>query len=113
MAAGGEGSALRHSLRRGARGLVIEGTGAGNVPPAVVPILRGAIRAGRTIVLVSRCPEGRVTPAYGFVGGGLRLLEMGVILAPGLPGPKARIKLMVALGYTRDPAELARVFAAP
>jgi L-asparaginase len=112
MAAGVDGSLVRASLRRGARGLVIEGSGAGNVPPAVVPILRGAIRSGRPVVLVARCPEGRVTPIYGFVGGGLRLLEMGVILAPDLPGPKARIKLMVALGHTSDLAELRRIFDA-
>jgi L-asparaginase len=110
MAAGVDATHLRASLRHGARGLVVEGTGCGNVPPAVVPTLRAALRAGRAVVLVSRCPEGRVTPAYGYVGGGVRLREMGVIFGPELPGPKARIKLMVALGYTSDRARLRRIF---
>jgi L-asparaginase len=110
MAAGVDGALVRASLRGGARGLVIEGTGCGNVPPATVPALRAALQAGCTLVLASRCPEGRVTPAYGYVGGGVRLREMGVIFAPELPGPKARIKLMVALGHTSDRARLRQIF---
>jgi L-asparaginase/Glu-tRNA(Gln) amidotransferase subunit D len=35
---------------------------------------------------------------------------MGVILAPGLPAAKARIKLMVALGHTGDRDALRRIF---
>jgi L-asparaginase len=38
------------------------------------------------------------------------LQEMGLILGGDLPGPKARIKLMVALGVTTEPAELRRLF---
>jgi L-asparaginase len=110
MASGDDGGLLRASLRRGARGLVIAGTGAGNVPPDAVPAVRAALRARRPVVLTSRCPEGRVAPIYGFPGGGVRLRELGVILAPGLPAAKARIKLMVALGHTADPAELRRIF---
>lgn len=110
MAAGVDGRLLRASLSRGARGLVLEATGCGNVPPAVLPALRAALSRGVPVVVVSRCPEGPVAPAYGYVGGGQRLRDMGAILAGELPGPKARILLMVALGVTRDPAELRRVF---
>jgi L-asparaginase len=39
------------------------------------------------------------------------LEEMGVVFGQDLPGPKARIKLMVALGLTSDPAEIRRIFA--
>jgi L-asparaginase len=38
------------------------------------------------------------------------LQEMGLILGGDLPGPKARIKLMVALGVTTEPTELRRLF---
>ena len=62
------------------------------------------------VVVVSRCGEGRVGPAYGYEGGGRMLQEMGLILGGDLPGPKARIKLMVALGVTTEPAELRRLF---
>jgi L-asparaginase len=111
MAAGVDGALIRASLARGARGIVIEATGAGNVPPAVVPALRAALAARVPVVLVSRCAEGRVGPVYGYAGGGQVLREMGVILAPELPGQKARIKLMLALGVTSDPAAIAAFFA--
>jgi L-asparaginase len=63
------------------------------------------------VVVVSRCPEGRVAPAYGYEGGGQMLQELGLILGGELPGPKARIKLMVALGATSDTEEIRRLFA--
>ena len=110
MAAGVDGSLIRASFRRGARGLVIEATGCGNVPPAILPALREALSHERPVVLVSRCAEGRVAPAYGYPGGGLRLREMGVVFGGEMPGPKARIKLMVALGLTSDLDEIRRLF---
>jgi L-asparaginase len=51
-----------------------------------------------------------VTAAYGYEGGGQMLRELGVISGGDLPGPKARIKLMVALGVTSDVAEIRRLF---
>ena len=110
MAVGASSAPVMASVERGARGLVIEATGAGNVPPSVMPALRAALARGITVVVVSRCPEGRVYPAYGYEGGGRMLLDMGVILGGDLPGPKARIKLMVALGVTGDHAALRRLF---
>jgi L-asparaginase len=109
MAAGVDDALLRASLARGARGLVLEATGCGNVPPAAIPALRAALAARIPVVLVSRCAEGRLAPAYGYEGGGRMLKEMGLIFAQELPGPKARIKLMVALGVSTDPAEVRRM----
>lgn len=102
MAVGSDAAGVHGALERGTRGIVVEATGCGNVPPRVVPGLRAALRAGVPVVVVSRCPEGRVSPTYAYEGGGRRLLEMGAIFAPELPGHKARIKLMAALGHTRD-----------
>jgi len=110
LAAGSDDRLIRASLAHGARGLVLEGTGAGNVPPAALPGIRAALRARVPVVVVSRCGGGRVAPLYGFEGGGQRLAEMGAILGGDLGGPKARIKLMVALGTTHDPAALRRIF---
>ena len=111
MAAGSDGALLRASIARGARGLVIEATGCGNVPPAVLPALRAALSKGIAVVLVSRCAEGRVAPIYGYEGGGRTLLDMGLIFGGDLPGPKARIRLMVVLGVASDVAEAGRLFA--
>jgi L-asparaginase len=113
MAAGVDDALLRASLARGARGLVVAATGAGNVPPATVPALRDALAASVPVVLVSRCAEGRVAPVYGYEGGGQMLRELGVIFGQDLPGAKARIKLMVALGATSDSSEIRRLFESP
>jgi L-asparaginase len=110
MAAGVDGMLVAASVARGARGLVLQATGAGNIPPGVVPAVRAALAAGVAVVTVSRCPEGRVFPAYGYEGGGRMLRDLGVILGADLPGPKARIKLMVALGVTREREALRRMF---
>jgi L-asparaginase len=110
MATGVDDALIRASLARGVRGLVIEATGCGNVPPSVLPGLRAALAARVPVVLVSRCAEGRVSPAYGYEGGGQMLRRLGVIFGGDLPGPKARVKLMVALGLTSDPDEIRTLF---
>jgi len=97
MATGTDDALLRASLARGARGLVIEGTGAGNVPPLAVPAIRDAIKASVSVVITSRCGAGSVAPLYGYQGGGAQLQKMGCILGGDLVGQKARILLMVAL----------------
>jgi L-asparaginase len=113
MAAGVDDGLLRASLDRKAAGLVIEATGCGNVPPSVLPGLKAALAQGVAVVVASRCAEGPVGPAYGYEGGGQKLRELGVIFAGELPGPKARIKLMVALGATSDHARLRELFERP
>ncbi len=110
MAAGVDDALVRASLARGARGLVLEATGCGNVPPAVLPAVRAALAKDVPVVLVSRCAEGRLAPAYGYEGGGRMLKEMGLIFGQELPGAKARIKLMVALGVSADVADVRRMF---
>jgi L-asparaginase len=102
MATGVDDALLRASVARGARGLVLAATGCGNVPPSVLPGLRAALASRIPVVMVSRCAEGRVVAAYGYEGGGKMLRELGVIFGQDLPGAKARIKLMVALGVTSE-----------
>jgi L-asparaginase len=110
MATGVNDALIQASLARGARGIVIEATGAGNVPPAVLPGIRAAVAASVPVVVVSRCAEGRVAAAYGYEGGGKMLRDMGAIFGQDLSGPKARIKLMAALGTTSDVGEIGRLF---
>jgi L-asparaginase len=111
MAAGTSDALIHASIARGARGLVLEGTGCGNVPPSVLPGVRAALADRLPVVLVSRCPEGRVAPAYGYDGGGQMLQGLGLIPGGDLPGQKARIKLMVALGATSDTEEIRGLFS--
>lgn len=84
------------------KGIVIEALGRGNIPPAMVEGVKKAIDRGIPIVVVSRCPTGRVLDTYGYEGGGKHLRSLGVIFGNNLPGQKARIKLMLALSITKD-----------
>ncbi|KRO03680.1 L-asparaginase [Levilactobacillus paucivorans] len=85
-------------------GLVIEGLGAGNLPPVTLPALQRLLDRGIPIVLVSRCYNGFAEDIYDYQGGGIELRKMGLMLCQGLNGQKARIKLLVALsaGFTGD-----------
>jgi L-asparaginase len=89
----------------GARGLAVIAYGRGNVPPAIVPALADAIKAGVVVTISSRCVAGRVKPRYGYEGGGMQLLQIGAILAGDLSGAKARLLQMAALGLTGDAAK--------
>jgi L-asparaginase len=93
---------VRRLIEDGVRGLVVQGTGAGNVPGTLVPALAEAIEAGVAVVIASRCWTGRTVPIYGGPGGGVTLRDLGVVGAGDLPAHKARLGLMVALGLTRD-----------
>jgi L-asparaginase len=113
-AAGADDRPLRWALAAGFKGIVVEGSGAGNVPAAVVSGIETSLAAGVPVVLASRCNRGFLAPIYGAAGaagGGRDLAALGVIPADGLPAQKARIKLMVALGATRSLDEIRRLFA--
>ncbi|MBC5637091.1 asparaginase [Ornithinibacillus sp. BX22] len=83
-------------------GLVIEGLGQGNLPKETIPAIKQILADQIPIVLVSRSFRGAVQPTYAYEGGGKQLKEMGVIFTNGLTGPKARLKLLIALENTSD-----------
>ncbi|MEA1959714.1 MAG: asparaginase [Bacillota bacterium] len=93
---------LESCINTDVSGIVIEGLGAGNLPPLMCAPLEKALVKNVPVVMVSRCHEGMAMNLYAYEGGGAQLYNMGVILGGMLNGPKARIKLMVALGHTRD-----------
>lgn len=96
--AGMDGTLVRACLDAACDGLVIEAFGVGNVTPAVFTELLRAIEMGIPVVLTSRCPFGRIEHTYAYEGAGMHLHAAGVIFADYLDGPKARIKLICALG---------------
>ena len=102
MFAGADGRFIDFAIDVGARGLVIEGLGRGNVPVAALPAIERAIKSGVPLVITSRCPRGRVLDTYAYEGAGRQLRKIGAILGGMLPSHKARIKLMVALGAGWD-----------
>ncbi len=108
-ASGMDSKFLKFSVESGAKGIVIEALGRGNIPPTMISGLEYALDSGIPVVMVSRCPTGRVLDTYGYEGAGKQLRNMGVILGGDLPGQKARIKLMLALSLTKDMEEIRRI----
>lgn len=105
--AGDDGSLVDLVCKRGDKGIVVEALGRGNLPP---PMAKAVVRAqdgGTIVLLTSRCWGGRVSGTYGYEGGGARLKEAGLVFAPGIPGHKARMLLMAALGAGMDKDQIA------
>ena len=95
-------------LGRGARGIVVEGGGAGNVNQALVPGILDALGAGVPVLGTTRCATGEVTAIYGGNGGFASLAAIGVLPSHGLSTGKARLTLAVALGRDPDPGAVRR-----
>lgn len=83
-------------------GVVIEGFGAGNLPPSCLDGLNALLQTEIPVVLVSRAFNGITQDVYNYIGGGKQLKEQGVIFTTGLSGQKARIKLIVLLNQTLE-----------
>lgn len=113
LPAGADDFLINCLVDKGVKGIVIEGTGRGNVHESAVPGIARAVGAGIAVVLVSRCPGGRVLDVYGYAGSARRLRETGVISGGEISGQKARIKLILALGVTSDRERLAGYFDVP
>jgi L-asparaginase len=69
------------------------------------------IAASIPVVLVSRCPTGRIAPVYGGPGGGRTLHDLGVIDGGWLSGPKARVALSLGLGAAMNVDAIRSLFA--
>lgn len=85
-----------------AEGVVIEAMGVGNVPPTAFEGIKYVVEKGIPVVLTSRCPSGETLDIYSYPGAGKWLKKLGVIFTDYLNGQKARIKLMLCLGKTKD-----------
>ncbi|NNJ11458.1 asparaginase [Chloroflexales bacterium ZM16-3] len=103
---------LRHSIEDGVAGVVIESFGGGRLPPWWLPQITDAMQRRTVVVITTRCMSGGLGDEFGYVGAFHDLRRLGVLFAQQLSGPKARIKLMVALGTARNTSELRGWFAA-
>jgi L-asparaginase len=110
MVAGDRGEIIEFAIQNQVKGLVIAGLGRGNIPALAAEKVCVTMAQHIPVVLTSRCWKGRVLGIYG--GSGKQMRESGVIFGGDLSGPKARIKLMLALGKTRDLREIRELFEA-
>jgi L-asparaginase len=111
--AGADARFLRHAVATGARGIVLQALGRGNVPKEMLLGVREAVAANVVVVIASRCGHGRTAPRYGYEGGGVTLQDAGAIFSGDLPAPKARIKLMVLLGAGSSAEAIRESFERP
>ena len=104
--AGSDGTFVDAALEAGAKGLVIEGMGAGNVGTAMAVAIGRAIDADVPVVMCTRVPRGDVHGTYGGAGGGATLAARGVVGAGCVHAPQARIILAAAIASGAHPQTL-------
>ncbi len=97
LAIGADSRFVDCAVATGARGIVLEAFGRGNVTPKILDAVRRAVASHVSVVVTSRCGRGRVAPVYGG-SGGASLARAGALFAGRLTGVKARILLAVLLG---------------
>ena len=105
-----DGALVRFAVDQGAKGLVVEALGAGNVNEHVFEAVKYALAKGVPVVITSRVVDGGVWPVYGGAGGGAALEKAGCIMGGDLPAPKARLLLMLALAQKAGNDELKALF---
>jgi L-asparaginase len=101
---GSDGAAVRAFLDAGAQGIVSAGFAPGFPGLAEESLLREAAANGVIVVQSTRAGSGRTFA-------GTRARKNGFLIADNLNPQKARLLLALALTLTRDPAEIARIFA--
>ncbi len=107
--AGDNGKHIRDAVDDGAKGIVLEGVGAGNVNKEVYQAIEYALGKKIPVVVASRVINGGVYALYGDEGGGSSLVNIGAYLSGDLSAYKARLLLMVALSQPDMTAEKLKI----
>lgn len=110
MYGGADGAMINAAVSAGAKGIVVQALGWGNVNKPMFAAIKEAISKGVTVVVSTRVPNGRVLPVYGFEGGGKTLQQAGAIFADNLSPQKARILLMLAMQTTSKAEDIQKLF---
>ena len=107
--AGDDGKHIRDAVDDGAKGIVVEGVGAGNVNKEVYQAIKYALSKKIPVVVASRVINGGVYALYGDEGGGSSLIKIGACLSGDLSAYKARLLLMIALSQPDMTAEKLKI----
>jgi L-asparaginase len=111
--AGADDTLFNFLVEKKVSGIVVEGFGRGNVSPGAFKGMKRAVDNGIPVVITTRCLGGRVLDVYAYDGGVKRQIEARVIPGGEINGQKARIKLILALGTTREHKKLGEYFDKP
>ncbi len=101
---------FKFSAESGAKGVVVEALGVGNVPPKAFDGIKYIREKNIPVILTSRCPAGETMDIYGYYGAGKWLKNIGVIFTEYLNGQKAKIKLGLLLGLKNSEEEIKKAF---
>ena len=107
---GADSALLRASLRVGAAGIVLQGTGTGNANHAICTAVADATAASVVVVTSTRVDAGGVFPRYGD-GGGEDLRAAGAIPSGLLRPSQSLILLSLLLRLDMPTDRIAEVFA--
>lgn len=94
---GADGKFIKAARESGAKGVILEGVGRGQVAPKMMEEIEKSLSEGMTIVITTSAEEGSVYTTYDYKGSAYDLYKKGVILGSDNDAKKARIKLAVAL----------------
>lgn len=97
MYGGADGSLLRSAVDQGAKGIVVQALGMGNMNKPMFEAVKYALGKNVPVVISTRVHNGRVMANYGFEGGGKTTADAGAVMAGNLSPQKARILLMLLM----------------
>ncbi|MEH6939883.1 asparaginase [Bacillus sp. JJ664] len=92
-----KGYLVKASVDHGAKGIILEGVGRGQVSPHMTEEIEDAVKKGVKVIITTSSEEGEVYPTYDYFGSAYDLVNKGVILGKDYDSKKARIKLTVML----------------
>lgn len=111
MFGGATGELLRYAVDQGAKGIVVQATGMGNMNVSMFEAVKYALSKNVPVVIATRVPNGRTMPVYGFQGGGKTTFDAGAVMAGDLNPQKARLLLMLMMHQGKQSkAELQAAF---
>ena len=108
---GSDGVAAAALAVAGAKGLILQATGAGNATPAILRAVRELVSGGTPVVISTRVSAGPVVPLYAGSGGGTDLAAAGAISAGRLRPSQARMLLIALLSTGATTESIQRTFA--
>lgn len=97
VALGASPALLEAAVASGAKGLVIDAIGRGQVPPSWMGPLAAVLDAGVPVAIASSTHWGNLAEAYEYPGCLAELVALGALKASHLNARKARLRLMCAL----------------
>lgn len=107
---GADAVLIRSAIEAGARGLVVLGTGTGNLNDSLVAAIADATASGVLVALGTRAASGPVVPMYGGGGGAVDAVAAGAMPIGFLPASQARVLLTLLIDRF-PPSMAASLFA--